>query len=71
MPAAHSPSSEPETEVTSMGKIKKCTACTQYTLQDTCPECDEDTREPGPPSFSPEDKYGEYRRKTKQSSTEE
>lgn len=53
-----------------VGKIKKCTSCTQYTLAKTCPECGEETREPGPPSFSPEDKYGAYRRKTKQSSDE-
>jgi rRNA maturation protein Nop10 len=29
-----------------------------------CPECGSDTRHPAPPRYSPEDRYGEYRRKS-------
>ena len=43
-------------------KIKKCLKCKTYTLKDVCTICGEDTVNPLPPSFSPIDKYGKYRR---------
>ena len=44
----------------------KCSKCNRYTLQETCPICDERTMTPIPPRYSPQDKYGKYRRKLKQ-----
>lgn len=49
-----------------MGYLKKCEACNRYTLRDQCPECGSPASDPEPPKFSYPDKYGEYRRKTKQ-----
>ncbi len=45
--------------------IKKCPKCGRYTLKDFCPVCGERTIMSIPPRFSPEDPYGEYRRKLK------
>jgi H/ACA ribonucleoprotein complex subunit 3 len=44
-------------------KIRKCMECGIYTLKETCPLCRGKTFKPTPPRFSPEDPYGEYRRK--------
>ncbi len=48
-----------------MISIRKCPSCGIYTLRDSCPICGEKTIEPIPPKFSPEDKYGKYRREMK------
>lgn len=45
--------------------MKKCKSCGNYTLHEKCPVCDSKTVSPGPGKFSPEDKYGEYRRRSK------
>ncbi|MBU7013815.1 MAG: RNA-protein complex protein Nop10 [Theionarchaea archaeon] len=45
-------------------KLKKCTVCGTYTLKDGC-ACGGRADTVKPPRFSPEDKYGEYRRKLK------
>lgn len=45
--------------------MKKCKNCGIYTLQEKCPKCGEETVTPHPAKFSPEDPYGEYRRKLK------
>ncbi len=50
--------------------MRKCPSCGRYTLKDTCPDCGEHTISPIPPRFSPEDRYGDYRRKLKKSETE-
>jgi H/ACA ribonucleoprotein complex subunit 3 len=43
--------------------LRKCTVCNSYTLRkDRCPYCGGTVRVPHPPRFSPEDKYGKYRR---------
>ncbi len=42
-----------------------CKSCDQYTLKSTCPNCGARTIQPAPPRFSPEDKYGKYRRQLK------
>jgi H/ACA ribonucleoprotein complex subunit 3 len=36
-----------------------------YTLGDRCPECDGPTANSAPAPFSPEDPYGEYRRRAR------
>jgi len=36
-----------------------------YTLQAKCPKCAKATAQPGPAKYSPEDRYGVYRRKLK------
>jgi H/ACA ribonucleoprotein complex subunit 3 len=41
----------------------KCVACGIYTLEETCPKCGAKAKIPMPARFSPEDHYGEYRRK--------
>jgi len=48
-----------------MKKIKKCLSCDEYTLQEFCQRCGEKTVDPKPLRYSPEDRYGEYRRKQK------
>lgn len=48
-----------------MGKIKKCKKCGKYTLKDKCPGCGGKAVDHGPGKFSPQDRYGEYRRKEK------
>lgn len=48
------------------GTIRKCTRCGRYTLaQDKCPLCGAPVRNPHPAKFSPEDRYGRYRRMLK------
>ena len=44
----------------------RCPSCQAYTLREKCPSCGTATKNPLPPKFSPEDPYGEYRRKLKQ-----
>jgi len=45
--------------------LKKCGACGRYTLKDVCPACGHAAGNPMPPRYSPEDRYGAYRRKLK------
>ncbi|HLE54232.1 MAG TPA: RNA-protein complex protein Nop10 [Thermoplasmata archaeon] len=45
--------------------LKKCLACGRYTLQDACPGCGGRAGNPMPPRYSPEDRYGSYRRRLK------
>ena len=46
-------------------RIRKCVACKQYTFKGDCPKCNNKTVNPNPPKYSPEDKYGIWRRKLK------
>jgi H/ACA ribonucleoprotein complex subunit 3 len=46
-------------------KMLFCKKCREYTLKERCPICNGKTAQNKPPKFSPEDKYGEYRRRTK------
>ena len=39
-----------------------CGECARYTLGKECPECGSATQSPLPPGYSPEDRYGKYRR---------
>lgn len=43
--------------------MKKCVSCKLYTIKTKCPKCGQNTNSPEPPKFSPQDKYGAYRRK--------
>ena len=45
--------------------MHKCRACGRYTLQEACPACGGPAGNPMPPRYSPEDRYGAYRRKLK------
>ena len=47
-------------------KIKKCRTCDLYTLKDNCPICGAATSLTKPARFSPEDRYGKYRRALRQ-----
>jgi len=47
-------------------KIYKCRKCGVYTLKQSCPQCKGDVFDPKPAKFSPEDKYGFYRRLAKE-----
>ncbi len=46
-----------------MKHIMKCTVCGSYTMK--AMHCNANTINAKPPKWSPEDKYGEYRRKIK------
>jgi H/ACA ribonucleoprotein complex subunit 3 len=49
-----------------MTRLFKCIDCDTYTLDEKkCPACGAGVRDPRPPKYSPEDKYGEYRRRAK------
>ncbi|MHA1771420.1 MAG: RNA-protein complex protein Nop10 [Candidatus Thorarchaeota archaeon] len=49
-----------------MTLLYKCTQCNEYTLEeDRCPYCGGEVYNPLPAKFSPQDKYGEYRRAAK------
>lgn len=45
--------------------IMKCKICGIYTMKSTCKICGKETVEAAPPRFSPQDRYGSYRRKRK------
>ncbi|MCL2142409.1 MAG: RNA-protein complex protein Nop10 [Methanimicrococcus sp.] len=46
-----------------MGKrIKKCPTCGRYTISESCPDCHSVCKSPKPASYSPEDRFGKYRR---------
>ncbi|MCS7104552.1 MAG: RNA-protein complex protein Nop10 [Thermofilaceae archaeon] len=45
--------------------LRKCKACGVYTFKNKCPSCKSEVHIPHPPKFSPEDKYGKYRRMMK------
>ncbi len=42
--------------------IRWCPACEIYTMKESCPKCGEPTRTKAPARYSPEDRYGKYRR---------
>ena len=43
--------------------LRKCKDCGKYSTKDVCPDCGGATVTALPPRYSPEDRYGEYRRK--------
>ncbi len=42
--------------------LHRCSACGRYTLTPTCPVDGQPTRTPHPARFSPQDRWGKYRR---------
>lgn len=42
-----------------------CSKCQEYTMKQQCLKCSQKTAERKPAKFSPEDKYGQYRREVK------
>jgi H/ACA ribonucleoprotein complex subunit 3 len=46
-------------------KILHCEKCHIYTLKEKCPKCSSKTLSKIPAKFSPEDRFGNYRRKYK------
>lgn len=52
-------------QVFKIKKIKYCESCKLYTLKEKCPKCQRETKSRNPPKFSPEDRYGKYRREIK------
>lgn len=44
-------------------RIRKCEKCEKYTFKEICPLCGSLTSNPEPPTYSPSDKYGYFRRK--------
>lgn len=42
--------------------IRKCSGCGRYTTADRCPMCNRDTVNAHPAKYSPDDRYGKYRR---------
>lgn len=48
-----------------MGTIRQCPACSVYTLEAVCPKCGAASRDPSPPKYSPEDRWGHLRRRAK------
>lgn len=43
-----------------------CVNCKEYTMKEKCPRCGGATIEKKPPKFSPDDKWGKYRRAAKE-----
>lgn len=52
-----------------MRPLLRCTKCRHYTINETC-SCGGKAVNVKPPKYSPEDKYGEYRRKVKREELE-
>lgn len=50
-----------------MKHILKCESCGNYTIKEKC-GCGGNAVNPKPPKYSPEDSYGDYRRKAKKQS---
>lgn len=48
-------------------EILFCKSCNIYTLNKECSDCKSKTITPKPPKYSPEDKWGKYRRLAKKS----
>jgi len=51
--------------------LRKCQSCKEYTMGDRCSRCDEKAVVPVPPRYSPDDKWGEYRRRLRKENLDE
>ncbi len=45
--------------------LRRCPDCELYTLEEHCTKCGRSTERAGPARYSPEDRYGKYRRALK------
>ncbi|MDD3856664.1 MAG: RNA-protein complex protein Nop10 [Methanoculleus sp.] len=52
-------------------RIRRCLHDRRYTLSDICPVCGRPSRPAHPARFSPEDRYGIYRRAVRRWNTPE
>jgi H/ACA ribonucleoprotein complex subunit 3 len=43
--------------------LRICRSCHTYSMRPACPKCGAATQSPHPARFSPQDRYGEYRRR--------
>ncbi|MCK5773750.1 MAG: RNA-protein complex protein Nop10 [Thermoplasmata archaeon] len=43
-------------------RIRKCPSCDRYTFQQSCSRCEVATQNTFPARFSPQDRFGKYRR---------
>ncbi len=48
-----------------MRHILKCVSCNEYTMSESCPKCGGKAVTVKPAKFSPEDRFADYRRKSK------
>ncbi|MCX6693817.1 MAG: RNA-protein complex protein Nop10 [Methanomicrobiales archaeon] len=48
------------------GRIRRCPVDQTYSLQERCPGCGSVTMTAHPARYSPQDRYGEYRRVMRQ-----
>jgi H/ACA ribonucleoprotein complex subunit 3 len=48
-----------------MNRIHFCSRCERYTMNENCPVCGAPAPQARPGKYSPEDRWGEYRRKAK------
>lgn len=46
-------------------RMRFCASCREYTLRDACPHCGGKAAANAPAKYSPEDRYGAYRRRLK------
>ncbi len=51
-----------------MKNLRFCSKCNEYTLELICKRCKSKSISKYPPRFSPQDRYGNYRRKLKKQS---
>jgi H/ACA ribonucleoprotein complex subunit 3 len=51
--------------------LRRCQECGEYTLENACPKCKAVTERAGPAKYSPEDRYGSYRRALKRQAASE
>ncbi|MBI2543186.1 MAG: nucleolar RNA-binding Nop10p family protein [Candidatus Aenigmarchaeota archaeon] len=42
--------------------MRRCESCETYTFKQSCAKCNRETINPNPPKYSPEDRYGKWRR---------
>lgn len=49
-----------------VSNIRKCFSCNVYTLKAVCDACGKETGTPHPPRFSPDDRFGKYRRQLRE-----
>lgn len=49
----------------------RCTACRRYTFEAVCPACFGPTERRAPARYSPQDRYGKYRRRLMDAAREE
>ena len=54
-----------------MKHIHFCNICSKYTMKEVCPSCGGKANLAKPPKYSPEDKYADYRRESKEKELQE